>query len=187
MQLLKADQYKVMSWKNGGGSTREIAFALNDNGEIDWRLSIATISQSGPFSNFEGIDRTIVLLDGDQVTLNIAGQPAVVLDYSSQPFTFAGEADVDAVLNGRETIDLNIMTRRKIFRHHISKIDTKKDLLLQKDVEYMFIVFNADYKLGFEGRIINVSRFDTLVLENSDTISLYKGKGTVFSIEIYSY
>ncbi|WP_336293811.1 HutD/Ves family protein [Bartonella sp. CB169] len=187
MQWLKASQYKVMPWKNGGGSTREVALSLNDHGEMDWRISIATISQSGPFSSFEGIDRTIALLDGDQVTLNVANQDTIVLDRSSQPFSFAGEASVDAILNGRETTDLNIMTRRKTWKHEMVRMDTDEENLLLNDAAYLLVVFNAEYEVEFESRIINVSRFDTVMLEYPGTVNLrcITGKGTFFVIKLY--
>ena len=50
-------------WKNGGGSTTEIAIAPPGAGldDFDWRISLATISEDGPFSVFPGIDRTLIL------------------------------------------------------------------------------------------------------------------------------
>ena len=48
-------------WKNGGGSTTEIAIApLGATvDKFDWRISLATIANSGPFSVFPGVDRTL--------------------------------------------------------------------------------------------------------------------------------
>ena len=50
-------------WKNGGGSTREIVCRPPGAGMdgFDWRVSVATIARSGPFSVFTGVDRVIVL------------------------------------------------------------------------------------------------------------------------------
>ena len=49
-------------WKNGGGSTREIVCRPPGAGmdSFEWRVSIATIAQSGPFSVFAGVDRVIL-------------------------------------------------------------------------------------------------------------------------------
>ncbi|MFQ9621820.1 MAG: HutD family protein [Enterobacteriaceae bacterium] len=40
-----------MPWKNGQGVTREVA-RYPEAGEYDWRISLATIRQPGPFSAF---------------------------------------------------------------------------------------------------------------------------------------
>ena len=58
-------------WKNGGGATRELACSPlgADMAHFDWRVSVATIAQSGPFSCFAGVDRIITLLSGGRLQL----------------------------------------------------------------------------------------------------------------------
>lgn len=102
-------------WKNGGGSTREVACwprgASFDN--FLWRVSIASIGQPGPFSVFEGIDRQIMLLDGDGVRLRSAdGQIDHRLGTPNEPFAFSGDAAIDCTLLGGPSNDFNVMTRR---------------------------------------------------------------------------
>ena len=109
------DRLTPMPWKNGGGTTREvvawpIGAGLDD---FDWRISIASIAASGPFSAFAGIDRTILLLDGDGV--HLASPDHGIdhrLDQRWQPFAFAGEAPIDCTLLGGPSTDFNLMTRR---------------------------------------------------------------------------
>lgn len=102
-------------WKNGGGSTREIACCPPgaDLHRFDWRVSIATIDRSGPFSVFAGVDRCIVLLAGDGVALHApqAGWQHR-LDSPLQPFAFSGDDAVDCTLLGGASTDFNVMTRR---------------------------------------------------------------------------
>ena len=102
-------------WKNGGGSTREVACwprgASIDN--FEWRVSIASIAQPGPFSVFEGIDRQITLLDGDGVRLRSAdGRIDHRLDAPNMPFAFSGDEAIDCTLLGGPSNDFNVMTRR---------------------------------------------------------------------------
>ena len=103
----------VTEWKNGGGTTREIVSSppYAEPDAFDWRVSIATIAQGGPFSTFAGVDRTIMLLDGDGVRLQSDGFDHV-LDVPHQPFDFDGEAPVDCALLGGVSTDLNLMVRR---------------------------------------------------------------------------
>ncbi|WP_431222641.1 HutD/Ves family protein [Serratia sp. L9] len=101
----------VSPWRNGGGETREIT-SQPPGGEFDWRASIATIAQDGPFSAFNGIDRSITLLEGDGVHLYSAGQIDHGLQKIGEPFAFSGDVALDAKLLGGSSQDFNIMTRR---------------------------------------------------------------------------
>lgn len=103
-------------WKNGGGSTREVVCQPPGTGmdSFDWRVSIASIAQSGPFSVFPGIDRTILLLAGDGVQLHAPGHFDHRLDTPALPFAFAGDVAVDCTLLGGESTDFNVMTRRGV-------------------------------------------------------------------------
>jgi environmental stress-induced protein Ves len=53
MRILRAENYRRMQWKNGGGETAEIAVSPDSAGldDFDWRISMATGQASGgPFS-----------------------------------------------------------------------------------------------------------------------------------------
>jgi hypothetical protein len=115
LQRFDVDQLAATPWKNGGGVTREIACHPAGAGmdEFDWRMSIAHIGRSGPFSVFPGVDRIITLLAGTGVHLHSAdGVVSHRLDQPLQPFGFAGEAALQADLLGGDSDDLNVMTRR---------------------------------------------------------------------------
>lgn len=100
-------------WKNGGGSTREIASWPPGAGfeGFDWRVSIASIAASGPFSQFVGVDRIITLLEGDGVRLQGDGLEHR-LATPLAPFAFSGDARIDCTLLGGPSSDFNVMTRR---------------------------------------------------------------------------
>ena len=66
---LTSGDYRRVLWKNGGGMSTELLAEPNDAGGFLWRLSIAEVSQSGPYSDFTGYERTITLLDGAGFTL----------------------------------------------------------------------------------------------------------------------
>ena len=104
---------RAAPWKNGGGSTMEIAISPAGAGlrEFDWRISLATITASGPFSSFPGIDRSLMLVDGDSVQLTLDGTRKVTLSAAQPMLWFPGEAVVSAQVKGTTT-DFNVMTRR---------------------------------------------------------------------------
>lgn len=106
-----------MPWKNGLGFTREIAIdppeaSMSDAG-FRWRLSIATVDQSGPFSSFPGIDRTIMVIDGKGMELTVAGRAPQRLDRCFLPFSFPGDAATECKLIDGPIQDFNLMVNRK--------------------------------------------------------------------------
>lgn len=103
-----------MPWKNGHGSTREIAVQPSGAGSGDflWRVSLAEVDSAAPFSSFPGIDRQIVLLDGAGFTMMLDDGRMHALTTPFEPFEFAGEARVAVALAGGPTRDFNLMVNR---------------------------------------------------------------------------
>ena len=98
-------------WRNGGGSTYEIAVEPEGTSLDDfaWRISIAAVDSDGPFSRYPGVDRLITLLSGGPLHLTVDG---VAHELSPlQPYAFPGEAAVDCRV-AASSHDLNVMTRR---------------------------------------------------------------------------
>ena len=110
-------------WKNGGGSTRELACWPPDAGleDFSWRVSAARIERAGPFSAFAGVDRQIMLLAGAGVHLRGAGIDHC-LDQPWQPFAFAGEVPVQCELLGGASMDFNLMLRRGAWRGDVAVV-----------------------------------------------------------------
>ncbi|MEK2602274.1 HutD family protein [Burkholderia arboris] len=116
--LIRAADLVASPWKNGGGVTREIG-AFPPGAALDafaWRVSVADVGMAGPFSRFDGIDRTLVLLSGAGMTLAEAGGVQHVLDAPLARADFAGETAIDATLHDGATRDFNLMTRRSAAR-----------------------------------------------------------------------
>lgn len=92
LRHLRSDDYRVMPWKNGLGTTTEIAVHPPDAALTDftWRLSIADLGASGPFSSFPGYDRILVQLDGPPMILAHEGLAERRLTLR-EPYRFAGE------------------------------------------------------------------------------------------------
>lgn len=110
--LGRAAERHAAPWKNGGGFTREVAAFPPACGlsAFQWRISIAEIHKSGPFSCFPGIDRIIAIMDGE-LRLSFESH-AVTLSESDAPLLFSGDAPLaGAPLNG-PACALNLMVRR---------------------------------------------------------------------------
>ncbi|WP_339941216.1 HutD family protein [Undibacterium luofuense] len=124
MQIWSEQDFRTMPWKNGGGSTTELAIYPPDAGldQFIWRLSTATVATDGPFSHFAGIERSLAVLSGDGMDLYLhdTGDEGEVaeLRIDSAPFRFSGETPVVAkLLNGVAVTDLNMMSRREVCSH----------------------------------------------------------------------
>ena len=108
----------VMPWANGGGSTRQVAIdppGASMASGFRWRVSIAQVGSDGPFSHLPDIDRSLWLLAGDGVRLDVDGRE-VVLAHALQRFDFAGETPIRCALRRGPCEDLNVMTARASVR-----------------------------------------------------------------------
>jgi environmental stress-induced protein Ves len=109
-QLIRLADAVPSPWRNGGGVTRELA-AWPTGGNWTWRISVAEVGASGPFSRFEGVQRWFAVLGGNGVSLKVADAEHR-LTRASAPFEFGGELAVDCQLQGGPTQDLNLMVQR---------------------------------------------------------------------------
>jgi environmental stress-induced protein Ves len=114
MPILRLADSPLQPWKNGLGRTREIAVHSPGAGMDDflWRVSVAEVDSAAPFSSFPGIDRVIVLLDGDGFTMTLDDVRTHALTVPYAPFAFPGEARVTVALAGGPTRDFNLMLLR---------------------------------------------------------------------------
>jgi environmental stress-induced protein Ves len=124
MRIIRAADCKVMPWKNGGGTTTEIAVspegaALSD---FEWRISMAHVGADGPFSSFPGIDRTLSVLTGKGIRLAFGDGETVSLDRATAPFFFAADRAVGGVLVDGAIDDLNVMSRRDAWSHSVERL-----------------------------------------------------------------
>lgn len=97
-------------WKNGQGSTREIARRLLGvkGPHFVWRLSVADIAKDADFSSFPGVERSATLIAGDGLVLDVAGTEHELRPL--QPFSFDGKAETHARLENGPVSILNVMT-----------------------------------------------------------------------------
>lgn len=121
-QHLHPRDYLAMPWKDGGGVTEQIAIeppgATLADGFL-WRLSMARVERSGPFSRFEGYDRTLLLLEGKGLDLDFGSQGQVRLDAPFEPVAFDGVWEARATLTHGPVRDLGIISDRARVRQEV--------------------------------------------------------------------
>jgi environmental stress-induced protein Ves len=111
-RLLRSSDYSLQSWKNGGGTTSEIWRQDLATGEFCWRLSMANVKSDGPFSLFPGIDRQIMLVEGNGMILEHKDVGAFRLERPFVPHAFSGDVETSCRLIGGPCRDLNLMVGR---------------------------------------------------------------------------
>lgn len=109
---LKPADGRLMPWKNGGGSTLELAVeppgARLETG-FQWRVSSAEVHGSGPFSAFPGMARWLVLLEGAGFQIDFGPHGRVDLTDPLIPIHFSGDWSATAFLVDGPCTDLNLM------------------------------------------------------------------------------
>jgi environmental stress-induced protein Ves len=151
VRFVPSAHFRTMPWKNGLGTTREVAVG-GDPAAFDWRISIATVGASGPFSAFPGIDRTIAILQGQGMVLDVDGTRHD-LRAGGAPFSFAGEAKVHAECIAGETIDLNAMTRRGAFTHVMERLASADPFTFTGPPGLTVLVCNGAFELEMDGNV----------------------------------
>jgi environmental stress-induced protein Ves len=117
-RLIPARDFRAMPWRNGGGTTWEIASGRLDCcavGDWHWRFSLAEIAVDGPFSVFPHIDRLLTVVAGEGIALTIDHAPPRLL-HQGGDIQFPGEAVIGCVLLAGPTRDLNLMVDRRVAR-----------------------------------------------------------------------
>lgn len=113
--LLDPSRVDPSPWRNGAGTTRELAAATDPAGELLWRISVADLDRGSAFSTFPDTDRLFVALGPLRLTVDGADR---VLQAGDQ-MRFDGEAAVTATV-AAPTRALNVMTRRGRFHAEVT-------------------------------------------------------------------
>ena len=177
-------------WKNAGGVTTEIAVSPQDAGidDFDWRVSLATIAADGPFSTFAGVERTLVLVEGHGMLLDVDDEPMRVTP-SDPIVAFDGESKVSAKLNRGPSTDFNVMTRLDRCYHRFGRrsLDGPSAFVARADVTILFLAEGESLELRNDDQRINLVRFDTVLLDPGTTWQLDAEQGAIFVVDVHYY
>lgn len=109
----QASDYRTMLWKNGAGTTIELARDLEGE-HYGWRLSMADVTGDGEFSTFPGRQRIISVVEGAGMRLTTDGaQSGRLLPYENHAFD--GNAQTTCELIDGPVRDFNLIYRRDTY------------------------------------------------------------------------
>jgi len=190
MRILRAASYRRMPWKNGGGETIEMAVspAGASFDTFDWRLSMAHVGAPGPFSLFPGIDRTLSVISGAGLTLQLPERKPTTLDRCAAPFAFPGDVAVDSTLVDGPIDDLNVMTRRNRCHHRVARhgLTTATRLALSGETAVL-VAIGGGVEITAGSEVVMLGPKDALVLDADDATTLTatpQGTAALFVVEI---
>jgi environmental stress-induced protein Ves len=163
-RVVRAGSLARVPWRNGGGTTAEVAAFPEGAGfdAFDWRISLADVETDGPFSAFPGIDRTLMLVEGTRLALTIDGVPHG-LDAPGASWSFAGEEPVTAQLRAGPIRDLNVMTRREVCRHRMRLVRAGVIVPADDARALVLVALDGTFDAVVDGTIHSLGRLDTLV------------------------
>jgi hypothetical protein len=169
LKIIRAGSCLATPWKNGGGSTTEIAVeppgASLDT--FDWRISMATVAADGPFSEFPGIDRTLAVVKGKGLILTIGRTAPVRLECGSAPVSFGGDVPTSARLSAGEIADLNVMTRSSRFSHRLRRIGQPAYCELDGNDIAVVLSFNGNTTLASDQDVATLDHGDAAILSGA--------------------
>lgn len=105
MRDIDRSSWREQPWKNGRGTTFEIA-RWPDTDDYDVRVSLAEVTTSGPFSTFPGYRRHTFLVGPAPIRLG-----EIELLAPGDHVELPGEAPVEATLRAGPTRLLNVLVR----------------------------------------------------------------------------
>jgi hypothetical protein len=111
MIIHPATGYRIMPWANGRGQTVELLREDGPDG-LHLRLSIATVTEPGPFSLLPNIDRVLTVISGPGFQLSGSGLALHAAPLT--PVAFPGDAAIVATQVTAVSEDFNVMTARHL-------------------------------------------------------------------------
>ncbi len=184
MQIFRYADNRPMPWKNGQGTTTEIAVSPAGAGldDFDWRLSIARMESDAPFSAFPGIVRTLAIVDGAGLTLAVAGDTPVTLDQAAAPYRFAADQPAEARLLDGPVSNLNIMTRRASCTHLMRRVRFQGELEVSTAGTLLVLCHSGGIEIGGT----SLAPLDCALIEETKKAALHSSAASsAFLIDIF--
>jgi environmental stress-induced protein Ves len=183
MKLIPYNALTATPWKNGGGITRELACypAGASMSDFIWRVSIADVGQSGPFSSFPGIERIITLLDGDGMQLQFENGARHDLTTTLVPYAFRGEDALHAQLAGSPSRDFNLMWRRDTAHGSVEVL--RETTSISVDATTLLFCATGEWQVGDH----RLEQGDTLIIEadaNNIALSTQQANSALLCVRI---
>lgn len=179
IQLYRAEDYPRMPWRNGGGTTQEVA--CNPGGStarFDWRLSIADVGQDGGFSAFGGYQRILTVLEGQGIELTVDGRLQAPLA-PRQAYAFSGDAQVACRLLDGPIRDFNLIYTPALYHARLQWVSGAGPCVFHSSARTVLLMnAGSAVTLCVNGEAHPVpTQYDCLHIEGLDALVEYRLEG----------
>jgi len=177
IRLMRFSEYREMRWKNGQGVTHEVCRTPNRD-DYDWRISLATIREAGPFSLFAGYLRNISVLEGRSMTLTIDGVTGAPIP-PFQATDFSGNSEVFCSLEGGPLLDFNVIYREGAIQASVTWLNGGE----WQHQQGTRVLFNggAALEVNVDGQTHHLYKYDSLLVDSPASIHVVAGDQTRFA------
>jgi hypothetical protein len=174
---LPASGYVAMPWRNGAGTTHEIA--IDDTpgdsaAPFRWRLSMADLAGDGPFSEIGDVDRILVLLAGDDVELTIDGAAPAPLG-RHEAIAFPGDVPTSLTMAPGSGRDLNLMWDRTRANGTVEVLQIGDERSLAAPIAFA-IALGGSATVAVDDEEHALGEQDALQLDGGGTLAVIDGE-----------
>ncbi|HXR93314.1 MAG TPA: HutD family protein [Steroidobacteraceae bacterium] len=173
-QVLRHKSYRAMPWRNGRGTTLEIAREPATGEEFSWRLSLADIGQDGDFSAYPGYSRAIALVAGERLHLRFRGHGHCFLNPTRRGTRFEGDWTTHCEIPKGRCTDLSLIVRRggvvrpatAVHAPKVLRLEATRQMLVSKDLYGALFVLDGSVAIAESprARARNAHAHDTILL-----------------------
>jgi len=178
---LKPSDGRRMPWKNGRGTTLELAVdppgATLETG-FRWRISSAEVAASGPFSAFPGLNRWLLLVEGAGFDIDFGAHGRVELTEPLAPIRFPGGWPATATLVDGPCVDFNVMVDPRFSGARVEAFSLSSPRTMPLPKAATLVIFVAKGTLYVPEAGLHLGQCHTLRVDGGDgVLQLVPGYG----------
>ena len=174
VNIFKSSDYLSMPWKNGQGSTLQLACSHTDLNDFDWRISVADVEYDGSFSFFKNKLRIISILSGNGLRLKNLNDGTEVFLSKNIIYKFSGNAPIQSTLQNGAIRDFNLIYRPE--RYHAEMTwHASPTTKLQVQNSKIFFIFNAgesSLNIRLNQGFYTLEKYELLQIEQSQDFAV---------------
>jgi environmental stress-induced protein Ves len=149
--IIRKSSFKTTQWKNGGGTTHEAMRVPAQGDQFRWRISVAEVEASGPFSDFSGYWRSMTLLRGEGLRLQFADGAETALNEVGDLAQFDGALATHCDLLEGPCTDLNLIVSKSITDLRVRVPFVQEPLGVKSLAGEVLVVFAVSGSIGLNG------------------------------------
>lgn len=183
-QSIPPEDYIQNPWKNGKGVTRDVLMMPDgaDHSNFDLRVAFSPITQSARFSTYEGVERVLTVVKGDDLTLEFDHQTEHLRLFESM--RFGCELPVVGTPGTSNVEVINVMVRESRYKIETCSITNNIECEISQDAMMLIIPLSQDWVVWCGREKLRPRQEETLLIDGSQTVFAGSSQGgkCLFSI-----